>query len=1034
MQSLRSSIPFAVVTLLHGIVLLAPSARAQDDPMEGEVEVFISEDDDTLDVGEETEHRIMAQKAAVMSAEQAATARMPGQASPPDKPGSPGAAPPPGSDSSKPTQGGADNKPIQRNDQPVAAADPQELAVVPNPDGMLEFQFRNQPWPALLHWLAKVSDMSLDWLELPGDTINLSTRRPYTLEEATDHINRALLMRGYTLLEHDGSLTVAKTEGLNPSIVPRVPPEQLSHLPPHSYVRTSFVLEWLLAEDVHEEFSSMLSKNGKLTPLVSTNRLEGMDAVANLREIHNILTNEQSAIAKENLAEEFRLVHARASQVKTELEEFLGLQTSSARPSGGDGNMGMMMQQIQQQMQQQQQQIQQQMQSMQQGGGNAAAKKPARPRSDKVFLIANDRANTLIAHAPPNKRAIIASFIKRVDVPNEMANDFERLRLRTKVFRLASLSPRELVASLTAMDVLEPSTRLQINEENQSVIVYASLSDQYLIQDVIDRLDGSQRSMHVIQLRRLSADSVAGSVRFLMGGDEETNQNPNRGYYYDPWSYSSRNSTSPKKTDKMRVTANVQDNQLLLWVNPMELEEVNRLLVRLGEIPPEAGRQSNVRVIDATRRPETYEYLKRLKEQWDKISPTPLLLPDAGEFETPADGIDPLKAPSEDSPVPPVQRENITGFPAFLDSPSTTRLTATIPPDDSNGTSLDSASQNPSGVDSTNVQLSGASSVASGASHGDGTPPPITIHVDERGNLILRSEDTAALDQLEKWMMDQRPPRRDYDVFTVKFARASWVCLNLKEYFAKKKDDASNRRGYYFWDYDYIGSSRSDNKKEDQQLGKRPELQFIYDNDTNTIVVKHADDRDRATIAELIKLWDVPDPKEKPNQGMRYTKLVKLHYSRAPLILNTIKEAYRDLLSANDKTFEKDSNGETKREGGSGFGSSFKGKLSLGADEVSNRILVSAEGEELLAVVCEMIEELDEAAKDQGIIQVVAVGDKLNAKSMKETLQAILTPPKPPGKQAQDAAQDDAAAQAQAQAAQREAARNNVRSDRGSPR
>ncbi len=63
-----------------------------------------------------------------------------------------------------------------------------------------------------------------------------------------------------------------------------------------------------------------------------------------------------------------------------------------------------------------------------------------------------------------------------------------------KVFRLASLTPAELVSSLLAMDVLEPSTKLQVDEANSAIIVYASIADQYVIQSIIERLDGSQRS------------------------------------------------------------------------------------------------------------------------------------------------------------------------------------------------------------------------------------------------------------------------------------------------------------------------------------------------------------------------------------------------------------------------------------------------------------------------------------------------------------------------------------------------------------
>ena len=113
--------------------------------------------------------------------------------------------------------------------------------------------------------------------------------------------------------------------------------------------------------------------------------------------------------------------------------------------------------------------------------------------------------------------------------------------------------------------------------------------------------------------------------------DEEEDNSSSRRRFYDPFGYygsSQRN----KKSDKMRVGANVQDNQLLLWVNQIELDEVNNLLIKLGELPPEGGSKSKVRVIDASRQPETFEYLQRLKEQWDKVSPNPLIIPGEDEF------------------------------------------------------------------------------------------------------------------------------------------------------------------------------------------------------------------------------------------------------------------------------------------------------------------------------------------------------------------------------------------------------------------
>lgn len=921
---------------------------------------------------------------------------------------------------------------IKRTAEPPSPPDPQELKVAPDEEGLVKFQFRNQPWPDVLRWYADICNLYFDWQELPGDYINLATQRPHSLEQTGDMINRALLMRGFTMLQDDESLTVVKTEGINPSLVPRIPPSQLTSMPPHRYVRTSFTLNWLLAEEVHEEFASMISKNGKLTPLQSTNRLEAMDAAGNLRDIHDIIEQEQSAIALENLAREFPLQFARAAAVKEQLEAFLGIQSS--RGGGSSYMSSSAARMIQQQMQQMQQQMQRAAQSAK--GGAAARRK----RPEDVYLVANERSNSLIVHAPPNKMAIIASFIKRVDVRNGTATDFQRMSTRMKVFRLASLGPQELVETLTSMDVLEPTTRLQVDEDNNAIIAYASVADQYLINSVIERLDGSERSFQVIQLNRLDAESVAGSIKFLMGAEEEDNSNSRR-RYYDPYDFYGRN-RSNKKEDKMRVGANVQDNQLLLWVNQIEMDEVNNLLIKLGELPPEGGSKSKVRVIDASRQPETFEYLQRLKEQWDKVSPNPLIIPDETEFvpleeqESTEEYKTEAPAPSTEQPPAPAQpaEDKITGSDTSpsgkigANTKSSTAsakglLTATfqtttvetgaaqdqatttdVTPRQSaspNRTVRPVATETPIASEGTSQQGGETMAAQDDPSASDPNAPssPVRIFLDEGGNLVIQSEDTDALDRLERIMQSNRPPKKPYDIFKVKYARASWVTLNLEEYFDKQKDD--DQGGFFGFFFD----DRFNDKEEERQLGDRPPLRFIWDNDTQSIVVQGADDQDRKTIKELIALWDVPEPVDE--ESMRYTELIPIRYSRAENIVNTIKEAYRDLLSANDKTFQdggEGGDGESKRDGGgSGRGQSrgqsagggfnfggLKGKLSLGPDVLTNSILISAEGKQLLELVVGVIKQLDEAAKDKGAVEVVKVSEGVGGQSLESAIRAML--------------------------------------------
>ncbi len=306
-------------------------------------------------------------------------------------------------------------------------------------------------------------------------------------------------------------------------------------------------------------------------------------------------------------------------------------------------------------------------------------------------------------------------------------------------------------------------------------------------------------------------------------------------------------------------------------------------------------------------------------------------------------------------------------------------------------------------------------------------PPAISISIDPKtGKLIIQSDDPAALDRLEEVMRVNRPPQRPYDVFDVIHARATWIKLNLDEYFEDNDGDDDSRFRYFFG----FDEPKKDEKRE---LGKRAPLRFIADNDTNSIVVIGADDADRQTIKDLIKLWDVPEP-ENSIDDARYIELIRIKYSKADSIAATLKEAFRDLLSANDKAFQEGDDSESKRESsdsGGGFSFAYKGKLSIGVDQVTNSILVSAEGRQLLELITGMIEELDEQAQTESEFAVATLPASVNGKPVKEALMRMLAQPKKPEKNAQ---QQQAEQQAQMQQQQQQNNERRERSSRGRSR
>ena len=888
---------------------------------------------------------------------------------------------------------------LKRKSEPPEPPNKREFDVKPDEQGMLQFQFRNQTWPDLMRWLSEVSSMSLDWQELPGDYLNIATQRKHSLEETRDLFNRHLLARGFTILEFDGIIQVLKTKGINTAQVPKVDVSKLDALPPHRFVRVSFSLNTLIAADVVAELKPLISSNGELNALAATNRLEAMDTASNLSELNRILNEEQSQAALEGLAREFVLEYVRANDAKDQLRQFLGLETATKA--------GPMSPQEQMAAQQQQQMMMQQQQQRQQQGVPA----PPKPKEKgEIYLVANARRNSVIASAPPDKMAIITAFVKRIDVPNENADSMSMLESRIKVYRLSSLDPKQLVASLLSMDVLEPTTRLEVDEKNKAIIAHASIADQYAIQQTIKRLDGSARDVDVIQLRRLRAEDVVGTIKFLMGNEEKKEDNSRRNYgYYDPFGYN--NSKKDTSTDAFRVAANSQDNQVLIWANELERTEVNKLLVKLGELPPAGGNASRMRVIDANRSSDTKEYLKRLQQAWSKVSPTPLVLPSEDQFDpadakkSPAIDSDSKEIEKPKSPRDPKEKardvsmtvdENHDENTVRLRVPSGFLSAANQVPDNEPNEEKKSNTRNP---DFSTQRTATDSGFAENNATGKTSQPssPIQISFDERGNLVLTGDDTEALSRLEQLMIDNAPPQRSYEVYYIKNSRPSWIEMNLRDYYKEDKKKESNNDAFR-WIFGFDVSSEK--KNEDPQLGKKRQLKFLSDNDTNSLIVIGADDVQLKTIEELIRLWDVPEKTNK--QKLRYSKLMHVEFSNAEVIVDAIKEAYRDLLSTNDKAFEKAKSGggdggdasESKRGSSSdsifdgGMNYSFSGRLSMGVDKITKTIIVSAEGEDLLKLVCEMITELDEAAKPTGSIEVIKL-DGANGAAMEKALMAL---------------------------------------------
>lgn len=913
--------------------------------------------------------------------------------------GRPPGGPPPGSkpdgkDGEKKDGNGGEGKPpesaapkvIRRDSVEAKSSDPSELKATVGDDGKVGFRFRNQGWVDLVRWLSDISEQPIDWQELPGDTVNLISPDRLTVSQTADLINRHLLARGYTMLDLEGGIAIVKTDAVNPGMVRRVDASELNDLEDHRYVRTMLDAGWLSAEKLSEELKAMLSSAGKMIPLATTNRIEVMDVAVNLRQVAHLLAEERDAASRDALAPEFRLRHIPAEEAKSMLEQFLGVEKKDSAP-----------------MSQQQMQMMQRMQQMQQQQG----KKGGDTKGDvEISIVANTRQNSVLVRAPLDRVAIAAEFIKRIDVPGGSLRSLTDATSRVDVFRLVSLDPEKLIEIAQEMNVLEPTTRIRVDKDNSAVIVSGSAADRFIIKSLIERLDGGKRRLEVLQLRRLGAAEVAESISFLMGQEPEEDDNNSRSRYsYYGWG--GNDDDDDKDKDKFRVTANVAYRQVLLWANETEMEEVRSLLIKLGELPPPGGSERTMRIIEASATPETLEYLQRLQRRWQQLSGTELVLPDADEFKDPIDVIGEEREEEDTKTEDEDSTEETEEAPAVI-LPPETELTGigqsqeqltwvNAFSDDSEPTDLPNQESSPatdrSIATTTNISSKPASS-----------KPKIEIKLDAAGNLILRSDDTDALDQLEDLMLQVSPPRRPYHVFRIRYASVVFIADDLEDYFEEDEEDEEDDSDRF---YRYIFGSGDSEDKGPKGLDAAGKLKFLPNSDTGTLIVSGATGQQLQTIEELIRLWDVPETVNP--RRVRYTKLVHIQYGSAAKIAETVKDAYRDLLSSNDKAFQAGGGGgkrggaqnASNRESGSGLEDSesgkdgggqdfsFNGKLSMGVDEVGNTLLISAEGESLLDLIAEMVDKLDVAAKPGGDVEIINLSGGVSAEAVQRALAAL---------------------------------------------
>lgn len=944
---------------------------------------------------------------------------------------------------------------VQRPLMPETPADPAELDAKPADDGKISFSFNGQPWPAVLEWLADISDMSLEWEEAPAGYVNLTTHGRYTVDEVRDILNSYLLNKGFTVLRNGEVLIVVNLKKLDNSLVPRVRPNELDQRGSYELVRSFFDLDWLVAEAAAEEIKPLLSPFGKATPLKATNRLDVLDTAGNLRRIRELLAEEQSGAGQQRLVREFKLRFTRAEEVLDTLNTLLGIETKQNSAPVDP------------------RQLMQAMMMAQQQGGQGMPQMGK--KENTVFLAVNARENSILVNAPPDKMGVIEQAIEAVDVPQGRGKGFLADAQRVKVYRLSGLQPETLVKVLKELGGLDPTTKLEIDVKKNALVAYAPLADHLLITDLVERLDGTSRKFEVLQLRTLSAEYVAGSILTLMNGPEKQNDSGRSRYPY--YFFDSGSQQQQDATDKFWVEADVERNRLLLRANDVELAEVKALLVKLGEIPADQRYGTVTRVVPVAPNEETFKALEQIRSQLPNpividINPSALQPrrrtppPEGGQPGTRrhAPGQEPMSAPGTESGgrsgersqrrergnrstqlTQPASRfrlaqdrisveADVKDEPVEADPDGQRKSETPAEPaaqaesqegdESANGEMVEESADEPAADDRTDANRGEVGDDREDrdvrSAKADELPmdpselprrahAPIRISLGPQG-LVISSSDTDALDRLEALLNNVAPPKTSYELFTLKHTYAKDMVSLLKDIFKADMAKDSNSRTDVF-DMFWNGYSRgSSNQQTRNTLSRRRPLSFVADPVTNTVLVQGADASQLAEIEELIERYDRAEP---PNsESVRRTKRVALRYAKAKEVADVIKDVYRDLLSPNDKAL---ANNQPQQQPGRGDRNNdgslwtamfsylsddpkaeivprFKGMLSVGIDERANGVVISAP-QIILTDVLRLVDDLDRDARPtRAVVRVLKVGNPGTATQLRQAVAANKAP------------------------------------------
>jgi type II secretory pathway component GspD/PulD (secretin) len=471
----------------------------------------------------------------------------------------------------------ADDEPAPNGAAPVPLAASTEGA----PAKDIVFSFSDAPWEEVARWLADIGKKSLLVESKPAGTFNYFDKRKYTFQEAIDVINSVLMGKGHVLLSRDNFLVLADLkEGIPPHLIQRIDVADLPKKGRTELVKVLLTLKGLVADEAKKEFESISSPYGKILSLPSTNQLLIVDTAQNVRQIVGLIEALEGDQGKADLRA-FPLKHVSARDIERVIRDLLGLPSRDqeksppamampASPGGGrgdDGGRGGRMQAM----------IAQFMQGQAGAGGPPQPTGPGAPprNPNGPFVSVDERTNTLFVAATPDKLALVAQVVQRLDVEQEKGL-VEDQTPRIEVYPVSAGDADGLSQVLQKVFDASADLKVTAHPDGRALIIYATPRDHERLAGVLSQIKSEGLRVEVIPLRTLDATNTAELIQALLGQKKNESGGRFRFSFFDE-------GDSSKPTGGPSVEPDAERNRLVVRGTESQIREVRGLLIKLGE-------------------------------------------------------------------------------------------------------------------------------------------------------------------------------------------------------------------------------------------------------------------------------------------------------------------------------------------------------------------------------------------------------------------------------------------------------------------